>query len=185
MSGVMNQLRALAARIDPPAGEPVPLPEPEVNGTVTHATLQICYTAPVHYTAAQMLTHREEYAETVAAPLRERNQRAELALVEALKSEQAAIYRAVTAERERGKARASRDFYQRRCNMLQAEQRRMRDPERTLVCDILANGQLLPDPHGKRYGDIDSAMGDSKTTVAEDVEALRKISDSIGGKGDG
>lgn len=31
-------------------------------------------------------------------------------------------------------------------------------------------------------GAIDSAMGDSKTTVAEDVAKLRKISDSIGGK---
>jgi hypothetical protein len=28
----------------------------------------------------------------------------------------------------------------------------MRDPERTLVCDILANGTLLPDPNGERYG---------------------------------
>jgi hypothetical protein len=31
-------------------------------------------------------------------------------------------------------------------------QKHMRDPERTLVCDILANGQLLPDPKGERYG---------------------------------
>ena len=43
-------------------------------------------------------------------------------------------------------------FYQRRVELLEREQRRMRDPERTLVCDILANGQLLPDPTGKRYG---------------------------------
>lgn len=28
----------------------------------------------------------------------------------------------------------------------------MRDPERTLVCDILANAALLPDPKGLRYG---------------------------------
>lgn len=67
---------------------------------------------------------------------------------------------ATVASRERDEARVSRDFYQRRCDMLQAEQKRMRDPERTLVCDILANGQLLPDPHGKRYGAIDSAMGE-------------------------
>lgn len=41
---------------------------------------------------------------------------------------------------------------QHRINMLAQEQKRMRDPERTLVCDIIANGQLLPDPTGTRYG---------------------------------
>ena len=44
------------------------------------------------------------------------------------------------------------DWYLRRVNLLGKVQKHMRDPERTLVCDILANGQLLPDPHGKRYG---------------------------------
>ena len=44
------------------------------------------------------------------------------------------------------------EFYKRRVEMLGREQKRMRDPERTLVCDIIANGQLLPDPNGKRYG---------------------------------
>lgn len=44
------------------------------------------------------------------------------------------------------------DFYRGRYDLLQAQQARMRDPERTLVCDILANGQLLPDPAGERYG---------------------------------
>ncbi len=39
-----------------------------------------------------------------------------------------------------------------RCNRLQTEQKRFRDPERTILCDILANGTLLPDPNGKRYG---------------------------------
>ena len=42
-------------------------------------------------------------------------------------------------------------FYKRRVEMLQREQKRMRDPERTLVCDIIANCQLLPDPNEKRY----------------------------------
>jgi hypothetical protein len=28
----------------------------------------------------------------------------------------------------------------------------MRDPERQIVCDILANNSLLPDPSGVRYG---------------------------------
>jgi hypothetical protein len=45
----------------------------------------------------------------------------------------------------------SERFYRRRCDLLQEWQGRMRDPERQLVCDILANAQLLPDPHGKRY----------------------------------
>lgn len=42
--------------------------------------------------------------------------------------------------------------YERKLNMLTAEQTRMRDLERTLLCDIIANGQLLPDPDGSRYG---------------------------------
>ena len=48
--------------------------------------------------------------------------------------------------------RHSVDFYQRRCDLLQQWQSRMRDPERTIVCDILANAQMLPDPTGARYG---------------------------------
>ena len=45
----------------------------------------------------------------------------------------------------------SLSFYQKRCQLLGHVQSRMRDPERTLVCDILANGTLLPDPTGERY----------------------------------
>lgn len=48
--------------------------------------------------------------------------------------------------------RAEAAFYKRRCELLQATQHLMRDPERTVVCDILANGTLLPDPDGTRYG---------------------------------
>lgn len=36
--------------------------------------------------------------------------------------------------------------------LFQRVQHFMRDPERQLVCDTLANGQLLPDPTGTRYG---------------------------------
>jgi len=43
-------------------------------------------------------------------------------------------------------------WYKQRLEMLQREQKRLRDPERTLICDIIANGALLPDPDGKRYG---------------------------------
>ena len=46
----------------------------------------------------------------------------------------------------------SREWHAKRTSMLAKEQKRMRDPERTLVCDILANGQLLPDANGSRYG---------------------------------
>ena len=46
----------------------------------------------------------------------------------------------------------SRDFYKRRHDLLQQWQSKMRNPERTLVCDILANGQTLPDQDGSRYG---------------------------------
>jgi hypothetical protein len=44
------------------------------------------------------------------------------------------------------------DWNSRRLDMLLRMQKHMRDPERTLVCDIIANCQLLPDPDGKRYG---------------------------------
>lgn len=35
---------------------------------------------------------------------------------------------------------------------LQQENHRFREPERTILCDLLANGELLPDPSGTRYG---------------------------------
>lgn len=46
----------------------------------------------------------------------------------------------------------SADWNRRRVDMLSRMQKHMRDPERTLVCDIIANCQLLPDRDGKRYG---------------------------------
>lgn len=50
------------------------------------------------------------------------------------------------------KMRGQHEWRGKRLNLLASMQKHMRDPERTLVCDILANGQLLPDPEGKRYG---------------------------------
>lgn len=47
-------------------------------------------------------------------------------------------YDALREENER--LRGSRDFYMHRCEVLQAVQNKMRDPERKAVCDILANG---------------------------------------------
>jgi hypothetical protein len=53
---------------------------------------------------------------------------------------------------ERDDARATRDFYMRRVDTLQQWQSKMRDPERTIVCDILANGHTLePAAAGDRY----------------------------------
>jgi hypothetical protein len=51
---------------------------------------------------------------------------------------------------ERDDARSSRDFYKRRADALQKWQSKMREPERTIVCDILANGHTL-EPAGDRY----------------------------------
>ena len=47
-------------------------------------------------------------------------------------------------------ALGSLDFYRRRVEALQQWQSKMRDPERTIVCDILANGHTL-EPAGDRY----------------------------------
>jgi len=44
------------------------------------------------------------------------------------------------------------DWNSRRLGMLLRMQKHMRDPERTLVCDIIANCQLLPDPDGVAEG---------------------------------
>ena len=57
----------------------------------------------------------------------------------------------------------SLNFYKQRCELLQQVQKHMRDPERTIVCDILANNTLLPDPEGKRYGlDLKKEIGETK-----------------------
>ena len=49
-------------------------------------------------------------------------------------------------------AESSVAWHQRRWMALQMHQKKMRDPERTIVCDILANGKLLhPTVAGNRY----------------------------------
>jgi len=48
----------------------------------------------------------------------------------------------------------SLSFYRRRVELLQYVQHTMRDPERVLVCDILANAMLMRDQSGERYGFI-------------------------------
>jgi predicted nuclease with TOPRIM domain len=55
-------------------------------------------------------------------------------------------------EKENTELKDSLDFYKSRCESLQEQQSNMRDPERTIVCDILANGKLLyADLAGDRY----------------------------------
>lgn len=50
-------------------------------------------------------------------------------------------------------------FYKRRCDAIQNWQGHMRDPERTVVCDILANGFTLDPPiPADRYVAVDTAM---------------------------
>ena len=70
-----------------------------------------------------------------------------------LEAELASLRDDLTAEVKAHKRTAeSRDWYKHRVDMLQRKQTRMREPERTLVCDIIANCALLPDPNGERYG---------------------------------
>ena len=49
-------------------------------------------------------------------------------------------------------AESSVAWHQRRWMALQMRQKKMREPERTIVCDILANGELMhPTVAGNRY----------------------------------
>lgn len=45
-----------------------------------------------------------------------------------------------------------RDWYRSRVRLLEKSKAMFREPELTIICDIMANGQLLPDPDGTRYG---------------------------------
>jgi chromosome segregation ATPase len=60
----------------------------------------------------------------------------------------AAIAAETRALRERDEARADLDWAHRRLDALQRAQRDMRDPERRMVCDILANGRLRAEGYG-------------------------------------
>ena len=53
-------------------------------------------------------------------------------------------------------------WYQRRWMALQMHQTKMREPERTIVCDIIANGELIhPTVAGDRYA-VKDALEESK-----------------------
>ena len=77
------------------------------------------------------------------------------------------------------KALYSRDWYKHRCNNLQAAQKNMRDPERTMVCDILANGALLHDGSGlvaaARYAVKEEHLASEGQKVIADSSELLSI----------
>jgi hypothetical protein len=58
----------------------------------------------------------------------------------------------VRLKKELEKEKESKTRYRNKIELLQSEQKNFREPERTIVCDIIANGFLLPDPDGTRYG---------------------------------
>jgi hypothetical protein len=73
------------------------------------------------------------------------------------------------------KARSSVQWRDGRLNQLQIAQLRMRDPERTMVCDILANGTLL-EPEGSRYA-ITDAAAELRTEHAQRVTLQHRAAD--------
>ena len=91
-------------------------------------------------------------------------------------TEAAALLRELAAEPVQDMQKALRDaqhtadFYRRRCEALQQWQSRMRDPERTVVCDILANGFTLdpPVPHD-RYAMAAEPVQEPECQYAKDV----------------
>jgi hypothetical protein len=55
-------------------------------------------------------------------------------------------------QKERDRLADEARWYRTRHELLVREQARFGEgKERTLLCDILANGQMLPDPNGERY----------------------------------
>lgn len=77
-------------------------------------------------------------------------------------------------QKEISRLQHSVDFYKRRCDAMQRWQSCMRDPERTIVCDILANGETLPATHaGDRYGAC-QIPEEASTTLQEALLQLAK-----------
>lgn len=77
-------------------------------------------------------------------------------------------------EKEIADLRTSRDFYKRRADALQQAQSQMRDPERTMVCDILANGALLV-PAGGRYAATPEPVGEVVAWLSTDCIGERYL----------
>lgn len=113
-----RQLRDLAARCDQPAGEPVPLPVPAFKVRPDGEWFEFLRVGGIEsdcatslYTADQLRTHREEYAETVAAPLRDRVAELEQSRAHLGRLADETLERALTAERERDEARRDAERY--------------------------------------------------------------------------
>jgi isocitrate dehydrogenase kinase/phosphatase len=104
--------------------------------------------------SAKLLTEAEEWAE------KQRHMSSCIARYSSVLADEIKSLRAQIDEqnKDKKKLRGKCLFYQKRCEILQHNQINMRDPERTLVCDILANCQLLPDPDGKRYGTLKPSL---------------------------
>ena len=69
----------------------------------------------------------------------------------------------------------SHDFYRRRVDLLQQWQSKMRDPERTIACDIIANGQTLPPEFaGDRYS-IPVGASQAEPAMQRGISALQDV----------
>ena len=65
--------------------------------------------------------------------------------------------------------------YELKLELLQKFQQVMRDPERTIVCDILANGSLLNDPYGMRYGACSKKIAKLKAQKGGSVSENKRV----------
>jgi len=64
------------------------------------------------------------------------------------------------------------DWYAKRVNLFHTHQSKMRDPERTIVCDILANGELL-ETAGNRYS-VKSEESILNDDLLSDIRTMRR-----------
>ena len=73
------------------------------------------------------------------------------------------------------KIESCRDWYKRRIDLLKEWQRKMRDPERTIVCDIIANGLTMPEGGRYEIGKSDlSTITKQRDLAVEALEAIAK-----------
>lgn len=75
-------------------------------------------------------------------------------------------------------AESSVAWHQRRWLALQMHQKKMREPERTIVCDILANGELMPPDRCWKQVRRQRPAGGIKMI---DINELRKLTQAVSG----
>lgn len=80
------------------------------------------------------------------------------------------------AEAARREAEGERDFYRRRCDLLGEWQSKMRDPERKILCDILANGATMGD-YGISAPQSPAPAVEASPAQAEEIKALKEKRD--------